>query len=300
MIEAAGFPALATTSAGIAFTRGYPDGERISRGEMAEAVRRIAARVRVPVTADMEAGYGRTPQSAAATARAVIAAGAVGMNLEDAPADGDGLLDVALQADRIRAACDAAASAGVPLVINARTDVFLACIGAPETRLAHAVSRLNAYRAAGADSLFAPGVTDRATIAALVREVGGPLNVLAGPGCPPVPELEALGVRRLSLGSGVIRATLAHVRRIAEELQGGGTYSALLGESVPPHAEINRLLDEVATSAAAGPSSPSRPGDRTGRARRASGSRPWPPPSSAGPGRRGRAGSSRRRKRGRR
>src|SRR5437899_3449980 len=156
LIETAGFPAVATTSAGVAFALGYPDGERISRGEMAEAVRRIAARVRVPVTADMEAGYGRTPQSAAATARAVIAAGAVGMNLEDAPADGDGLLDVALQADRIRAACDAAASAGVPLVINARTDVFLARIGAPETRLAHAVSRLNAYRAAGADSLFAP------------------------------------------------------------------------------------------------------------------------------------------------
>ena len=248
IVEAAGFSALATTSAGVAFALGYPDGERISRAEMVAAVRRIAARVRVPVTADMEAGYGRTPQAAAETAREVIAAGAVGMNLEDAPADGGGLFDVALQAERVRAARESAEAAGVPLVINARTDVFLASIGAPETRLSHAVRRLNAYRAAGADCLFAPGVTDRATIATLVREVGGPLNVLAGPGCPPVPELEALGVRRLSLGSGVMRATLGLVRRIAGELQGPGTFAALFGDQVPPHAEVNRLLgDDPAT-----------------------------------------------------
>ena len=248
IVEASGFAALATTSAGVAFALGYPDGERISRAEMAAAVRRIAARVRVPVTADMEAGYGRTPQAAAETAREVIAAGAVGMNLEDAPGDGDGLFDVALQAERVRAARESAESAGVPLVINARTDVFLASIGAPETRLAHAVRRLNAYRAAGADCLFAPGVVDRGTIAALVREVGGPLNVLAGPGCPPVPELEALGVRRLSLGSGVMRATLGLVRRIAGELRGPGTFTALAGDQVPPHAEVNRLLgDDPAT-----------------------------------------------------
>jgi 2-methylisocitrate lyase-like PEP mutase family enzyme len=248
IVEASGFAALATTSAGVAFALGYPDGERISRAEMADAVRRIAARVRVPVTADMEAGYGRTPQAAAETAQAVIAAGAVGMNLEDAPTDGDGLFDVALQAERLRAARESAESAGVPLVINARTDVFLASIGAPETRLSHAVSRLNAYRAAGADCLFAPGVTDRGTIATLVREVGGPLNVLAGPGCPPVPDLEALGVRRLSLGSGVMRATLGLVRRIAGELQGPGTFTTLLGDQVPPHAEVNRLLgDDPAT-----------------------------------------------------
>jgi len=249
VVQAAGFPALATTSAGIAFTLGYPDGERMSRAEMAEAVRRIAARVRVPVTADMEAGYGRTPESAAETVRAVIAAGAVGLNLEDAPSDGNGsLFDDQLQTERIRAAREAARAAGVPVVINARTDVFLNRIGAPETRIGHTARRLNAYRAAGADCLFAPGVTDRETIATLVREVGGPLNVLAGPGCPPVPELEALGVRRLSLGSGAMRATLGLVRRIAEELRGSGTFTTLLGDQVPPHAEVNRLLgDDPAT-----------------------------------------------------
>jgi 2-methylisocitrate lyase-like PEP mutase family enzyme len=245
VVEAAGFPALATTSAGVAFALGYPDGERIGRSEMAQAVGRIAARVRVPVTADMEAGYGPTPEAAAETARAVIAAGAVGMNLEDAPPDGNGaLFEEPLQAERVRAAREAAAEAGVPLVINARTDVFLNRIGAPETRLGHAVRRLNTYREAGADCLFAPGVIDAEVIGVLVREVGGPLNVLAGPGCPPVAELEALGVRRLSLGSGAMRATLGLVRRIAEELRGPGTFTALAGDHVPTHAEVNRLLGE--------------------------------------------------------
>jgi 2-methylisocitrate lyase-like PEP mutase family enzyme len=248
VVETAGFPALATTSAGVAFSLGYPDGERISRVEMAEAVRRIVQKVHVPVTADMESGYGRTPESAAETARAAIAAGAVGMNLEDAPADEEGvLLDVELQADRIRAASEAGAAAGVPLVINARTDVFLARVGPPETRVAHAGRRLDAYRRAGADCLFAPGVVDRATISALVRELGAPLNVLAGAGCPTVPELEALGVRRLSVGSGAMRATLGLLRRIAADLQGPGTYASLLAGDVPPHAEVNRLMGDDRT-----------------------------------------------------
>lgn len=243
VVESAGFPALATTSAGVAFALGYPDGERISRDEMAAAVRRITIHVRVPVTADMEGGYGRTPQAAAETAWAAISAGAVGMNLEDAPADEPGvLLEEALQAERVQAAREAADTAGVPLVINARTDVFLAGIGARETRLGHAVRRLNAYRAAGADCLFAPGVCDEHTIAALVRAVEGPLNILAGRGCPPVRRLEALGVRRLSLGSAVMRATLGLVRDIADELTGAGTYKSIVGEGVPTHSEVNRLL----------------------------------------------------------
>src|SRR2546425_10740446 len=162
LVETAGFSAVATSSAGVAFVLGYPDGERVSRAEMAEAVRRIASRVSVPVTADMEAGYGPSPEDAAATARAVVAAGAVGMNLEDAPGPGgEGtLMDQALQVERIRAAREAAAAAGVPIVINARPDAFLAGVGEPATRLAHGARRLGAYRDAGADCLFAPGVCD--------------------------------------------------------------------------------------------------------------------------------------------
>jgi 2-methylisocitrate lyase-like PEP mutase family enzyme len=244
VFETAGFPAVATTSAGVAFALGYPDGQRISRDEMVEAVRRIAARLAVPVTADMEAGYGPTPEAAAATARAVVAAGAVGMNLEDSPGPGGDttLLDQSLQMERIGAAREAAAAAGVPIVINARTDVFLAGIGEPGSRLAHTVRRMVAYREAGADCVFVPGVYDAETIAVLAREAGGPLNVLAGKGCPPVAELQRLGVRRLSIGSAAMRAGMGLARRIAEELRGPGTYERLLEGSIP-HAELNRLLE---------------------------------------------------------
>ena len=243
IVEQAGFPAIATSSAGVAFALGYPDGERISRDEMAAAVARIAAHVGVPVTADMEAGYGRRPADAAATVRAVIAAGAVGMNFEDSPGEGgEPLLPEALQVERVRAAREAAEPTGVPFVLNARTDVFLEQVGEPAGRLAHAVRRLNAYRAAGADCLFAPGVSDPATIAMLVKEVHGPLNVLAVAASPPIRELERLGVARASLGSGPMRAGLTVLRRLAEELRTAGTYGVLAGAI--PHAELNRLLDQ--------------------------------------------------------
>lgn len=241
IVEQAGYPALATSSAAVAWMLGYADGERISRDEMAGMVARIARAVAVPVSADMEAGYGLRPEDAAATARAVIAAGAVGMNLEDA-ADGekDPLVDVALQAERVAAAKEVGAAAGVPLVINARTDVFLAEVGAPETRLAHAVRRLNAYHAAGADSLFCPGVTDRETITTLVRELNGPLNILALSGAPSVRELEALGVRRVSLGARLMRAALGAARRVARELRESGTYAALDDLAITEN--LNRLV----------------------------------------------------------
>ena len=227
IVEQAGFPGLATSSAAVAWTLGYRDGEHISREEMAAVVARIVRHVSVPVTADMEAGYGPRPEDAAATARAVVTAGAVGMNLEDAAEGERELFDQALQVERIQAARDAAIAAGVPIVINARTDVFLKQIGEPASRVGHAVQRLNAYHEAGAGCLFAPGVKDAATIGVLAREVRGPLNVLAGAGAPSIPELERLSVRRVSLGAGVMRAALGAVRRVATELGGAGTYAAL-------------------------------------------------------------------------
>jgi 2-methylisocitrate lyase-like PEP mutase family enzyme len=240
VVEQAGFPAIATSSAAIAWAFGYSDGERISREEMTAAVARIARHVSIPVTADMEAGYGRRPEDAAATAQAVIAAGAVGMNLEDAAPGEAELLDQALQVERIRAARDAAAAAGVPIVVNARTDVFLKQIGDPASRVDHAVRRLNAYLEAGAACLFAPGVKDAATIGVLAREVRGPLNILGGSGAPSVAELERLGVRRVSLGAGVMRAALGAVRRVAKELAGPGTYTALADFAFTD--DVNRLL----------------------------------------------------------
>jgi 2-methylisocitrate lyase-like PEP mutase family enzyme len=243
IVEQAGFPAIATSSAGVAFALGYPDGERISRDKMTSVVARIVQHVAVPVTADMEAGYGRRPADAAATVRAVIAAGAVGMNFEDSPGEGgEPLLPEALQVERVRAAREAADATGLPFFLNARTDVFLEQVGEPAGRLAHAVRRLNAYRSAGADCLFAPGVSDAATIAMLVKEVHGPLNVLAVTASPPIRELERLGVARVSLGSGPMRAGLTVLRRLAEELRTAGTYSALAGAI--PHADLNRLLGQ--------------------------------------------------------
>lgn len=240
VIESAGFAAIATSSAGVAWALGYADGQRISRGEMLAVVRRIASSVRVPVTADMEAGYGPTPEAAAETARGVIAAGAVGLNLEDGTNDGR-LVDVALHQDRIRASREAGAAAGVPLVINARTDAFDVKEWSPTERLTAAVRRANAYRAAGADCLFVPFVSDAATIGKLAREIEGPLNVIAGPPAPPIPELERLGVRRASLGPRVVQAALGLVRRAVTELRERGTYETM-ADLLIPFGELQRLF----------------------------------------------------------
>jgi 2-methylisocitrate lyase-like PEP mutase family enzyme len=240
VIVAAGAPAIATSSAGVAYALGYPDGQRIPRSEMLDMVRRIAAAVEVPVSADVEAGYGTSVESAAETARGVAAAGAIGMNLEDTGARGE-LLPLELAVERVRAGRAAAEAAGVPLVINGRTDVFGPTGPAPAERLAEAIRRANAYLAAGADCAFVPWVTDREQIGRLAREVQGPLNVLGTPASPPIPELERLGVRRVSVGSGIARAAYGLARRVAVELHGTGTYEAM-GAGAIPYAEMQRLL----------------------------------------------------------
>jgi len=218
IFEDAGFPAIATTSAGIAFSLGYPDGQRIPREEMFARIARIARAVKVPVTADVEGGYGSSNEDVANTTRELILAGAVGMNLEDASGDPDQpLIDLAIAAEKIAAARGAAAELQVPIVVNARTDVYLLPAGDSAGQYPEALRRLIAYRDAGADCVFAPGLKDAATIARLVRDVQCPLNILAVPGTPPIPELEKLGVARVSLGSGPMRATLGLLRRIAEE-----------------------------------------------------------------------------------
>ena len=241
IIEEAGFRAVATTSAGIAFSLGYPDGQRISREEMLARIGRIARAVKVPVTADVEAGYGNRPEDAAQTALGVIEAGAVGMNLEDGTGESPSpLVDLSLQLEKIRAVREAALNAGVLLVLNARTDVYLDQVGPAETRYFETVSRVRAYRDAGADCVFVPGLHDSEVIAQLVRDVQCPVNILAGPGSPSIPELEKIGVARVSLGSGPMRATLGLMRRLVDELKTAGTYSAM--EGAPSHAQVNAML----------------------------------------------------------
>lgn len=241
IFEEAGFPAIATTSAGIAFSLGYPDGQRISREEMIARIGRIVRAVKVPVTADIEWGYGSTAEDVARTTREVIEAGAVGVNLEDATGRADQpLLTLERAVEKIRAARETAAQLRVPIVLNARTDIYLLPGGNPDADFQEAVRRLVAFRDAGADCVFAPGLKDADTIGRLVTSVQCPLNILAGPGTPPIAELEKLGVARVSVGSGFMRATLGLLRRAAEELKSEGTYSAI-ADGVP-YAEVNKLL----------------------------------------------------------
>jgi 2-methylisocitrate lyase-like PEP mutase family enzyme len=250
VLEELGYPAIATTSAGVAFALGYPDGQRISRHEMLEVVSRIARAVRVPVTADMEAGYGTTPADMAETAREIVGAGAVGLNLEDVTGHAEtSQVATELQKEKIRTIREVSASLGVSLVINARTDVYLMPIGPEATRFERTVERLRAYRAAGADCLFAPGISDRGLIEKLVKAVAAPLNILVTPTCPSIPELQKMGVARASVGSGLMRTTLGLVRRIGKELLERGTSTALF-EGAIPFAEVNELIERAASRAA--------------------------------------------------
>jgi 2-methylisocitrate lyase-like PEP mutase family enzyme len=242
IVEECGFTAIATTSAGVAFSLGYADGQKIRKEEMFEVVARIARAVKVPVTADVESGYGNRPEDAAQTARAVIEAGAVGMNLEDATGDSDRpLAELALQLEKIHAVRETAITQKVPLVLNARTDIYLLQVGDPAKRYDETVRRLQAFRDAGADCVFVPGLRDAATIGRLVADLRCPVNILAVPGSPSVPELSKLGIARVSLGSGPMRATLGLLRRLAQELKTAGTYAAMDG--VPSHAEMNQLMN---------------------------------------------------------
>jgi 2-methylisocitrate lyase-like PEP mutase family enzyme len=241
LVAKAGFPAVATSSAAVAWARGYADGERIPRDEMLDVVKRVVRAVDVPVTADVESGYGPTPADAAKTAQAVVAAGAVGMNFEDSISSQPGtLFEVSRQVERIRAIKEAA---GDNIVLNARIDVFLDSIGPPAERLDHTLRRASAYREAGADCIFVPGVRDPETISKLVERINGPLNILTGPGAPSIPELAKLGVARVSFGSGLARVMLTRLRDDLGEITSKGTCAGL-NSSTMTHAEVNKLFPD--------------------------------------------------------
>jgi 2-methylisocitrate lyase-like PEP mutase family enzyme len=238
LIAAAGAQAVATTSAGVSWAWGRPDGQNLTRDEMVEAIARIAAAVDVPVTADVEGGYGAEPDAVAATVRAVVDAGAVGINLEDSAAPGGPLYGPATQAERLRAARAAATDAGLPeLWINARTDVFLFAIGDPADRLDDVLARAAAFGDAGADSVFVPGLVDLDTLASLTSKVALPVNAMAGPGAPDVAALRAAGVRRVSLGAAISQAAYSLARRAAAEALSTGTYTAVA--EVDPFPAVN-------------------------------------------------------------
>src|SRR5437016_682885 len=249
ILEHAGYPAIATSSAAVAFSLGYPDGQRISRDEMLEVAGRIAHAVDVPVTADLEAGYGTTVKEMLETVKAAIDAGVIGMNLEDVTGDEESsLVNLSLQVEKIRAINETAKSRGVPFVLNARTDVYLMPIGPEATRFERTVERLRAYRDAGAACLFAPGLYDRDTIAKLVKAVEAPLNILANPACPPIPELEKIGVARVSAGSGLMRAAMGTVQRVAKEILEKRSFDTMF-VGATPYVDLNRMMPRRANEA---------------------------------------------------
>jgi 2-methylisocitrate lyase-like PEP mutase family enzyme len=242
ILEELGYPAIATSSAAVAFSLGYPDGQRISRHEMLDAVSRIARAVRVPVTADLESGYGKTPEEIADFTKAMVAAGAVGLNFEDVTGDDQSThVELRLQVKKIRTIRDTAAALGVQVVINARTDIYLMPIGPEATRFERTVERLRAYREAGADCLFVPGLSDPDTIAKLVKTLDAPLNILASLGCPSLDELEKMGVTRVSAGSSAMRAAMGAFQRVARDWLVHGSYDSLMHVTVP-YAELNRMM----------------------------------------------------------
>ncbi|HJX94355.1 MAG TPA: isocitrate lyase/phosphoenolpyruvate mutase family protein [Candidatus Acidoferrum sp.] len=242
ILEEVGHPAIATSSAAVAFSLGYPDGQRISRGEMLDAVARITRAVRVPVTADLESGYGKTPQEIADFTKAVVASGAVGLNFEDVTGDDESThVELGLQVKNIRAIRETAAAMGVPIVINARTDIYLMPIGPEATRFERTVERLRAYREAGADCLFVPGLCDREIIAKLVKALDAPLNILASQGCPSLDELEKIGVARVSAGSSAMRAAMGAFQRVAKDWLAHGSYDSLHQVTVP-YDEVNHMM----------------------------------------------------------
>ncbi|MES2179144.1 MAG: isocitrate lyase/phosphoenolpyruvate mutase family protein [Gemmatimonadota bacterium] len=242
IVELAGARAIATTSSGVSWSLGRPDGHGVMRGEMIDVVRRIVSAVSVPVTADIEGGYGSgSPDDVAETVRATIGAGAVGINLEDTdPADATALIEIAAQARRIDAARTAAAAEGVALFINLRTDAYLFHIGEADDRFDETVRRARAYLDAGANGIFIPGVVHAPTISRLVNSIDAPINILAGPGAPSIQELGALGVARVSVGGALARSAMAQVRRAATELFAAGTYDSLSGAI--PNSEANELF----------------------------------------------------------
>ncbi|GAA2827472.1 isocitrate lyase/phosphoenolpyruvate mutase family protein [Kitasatospora sp. CM 4170] len=226
VIASAGAAAVATTSGGVSWSLGRGDGQQLGREDMAAAARRITAAVDLPVTVDAEGGYGPKPADVADTVRALIAAGAAGVNLEDSAAPGGPLFPVAEQAARLRAAREAAAGAGLPeLVVNARTDVFLFGLGGLDDVLV----RAEAYAEAGADGLFVPGLLDLDVLARLTAATPLPVNAMAVAGGPGVAELAAAGVKRISVGTGLAQVAYTAARRAAAELLGTGTLAELDG-----------------------------------------------------------------------
>ncbi|MBS1746901.1 MAG: isocitrate lyase/phosphoenolpyruvate mutase family protein [Bacteroidetes bacterium] len=245
LIEACGYKAIATTSMGIAASLGYPDCEVIQLNELIGIVSKIVNRVKVPVTVDFEAGFGKNTNEIIESINKIIATGIVGINIEDSIDLNPTLIDENEFCERISSIRSLSTALGFHLVINARTDSFYTSYGSTKEKLAESIRRGNKYREAGADCIFVQPVAEKEIIATLVKEIDAPINILANPGIgsgilpPSVSELQDMGVARLSMGSGLMKASLALIKKVAEELLIKGKYDFLFDTLTPlPEAAI--------------------------------------------------------------
>ncbi len=241
IFEAAGFPAVATTSGGLAWALGYQDGEKAPWLEVVAATRRIVDAVKVPVTADIETGYGETPEQVARNVADIIRAGVVGLNIEDGtkrPEQPVRTIDDA--SARIRAARGAADAEGIRAVINARIDLYLKHVGDEQSRFTETVRRAEAYMTAGADCIFLFGIADVDLIGRLAAAIKAPVNVVGRAGMPGLKALQVAGVARVSIASGASMAVVSLIRRVAEELHEKGEFDVL--KSTMTRADAQKLF----------------------------------------------------------
>lgn len=239
LFATAGFDALATTSGGVAWALGYPDGERVPWPELVAATARIVRCAQVPVTADIEAGYGATPAEVATHVREIIQTGVVGINLEDGlHGPMRGIEDAAR---RLSAAREAAIQEGVPIVLNARCDVFHLQHGEESTRLAATVERCKAYLAAGADCVYPFGLRNPAIIAAFVEAIGAPVNITGRSGMPDAAAFERMGVARITIASAPTLVAMTSIDKLAKELRASGNFDMLAASLRHPDAQ--KLFD---------------------------------------------------------
>lgn len=243
VIENAGAKAVATTSAGMAWALGYPDGEHVPVQELLAACKRICRVVAAPVSVDIERGYGRDAQETSNLVEALIHLGVVGINMEDGTDPGtQTLAHPSILCERIACARAVAQRQDLRLFINARIDTYCTSSVAPAARLEETRARALAYIDAGADGVFVPGLADPQDIAALAGSLPVPLNIYAGyPGAPDSQVLHTLGVRRISLGCGTTQAVLAHLASIASEAINEGRYETM-GHAMLTVGQVNGLF----------------------------------------------------------
>jgi len=241
LIEACGYKAIATTSMGVAASLGYPDCQVITLSEVIQVTTGIVKAVKVPVSVDIEAGFGNDLNEITESVKKIISTGIVGVNIEDSLDLNPALIDEMEFCERISAIRSLSDSLSFHLVINARTDSFYVTSGSQQEKLSESIKRGNKYREAGADCIFVQPVSDKKTIATLVKEINAPINILANPTNPgtgtgiplSITELQDLGVARVSFGSSLMKATLALIKKVADELSEKGTCNILL-ESLTP------------------------------------------------------------------